>query len=94
MNIVIKPTITEKSFQEAEKGKYTFVVEEKARKPQIKSAVERMFGVHVRKVFTGNMKGARTRRTKFSKEGKMIYKKARVLLLKGEKIVLFEEKAK
>ena len=53
MNALIKPIITEKYTAEAEKfNRYGFVVDKRANKLEIKSAVEKMYGVSVVKVNT------------------------------------------
>ncbi|HHW30191.1 MAG TPA: 50S ribosomal protein L23 [Clostridiaceae bacterium] len=56
-DIIIRPHITEKSNSEAADGKYTFIVDVKATKTEIKSAVEELFNVKVLKVNTANYKG-------------------------------------
>jgi len=94
-NIIIKPHITEKSFAEAEKGRYTFVVAKHATKTDVKREVQKLFSVTVTRIATNIVKGTKTR---FTKRGRNItdltYKKARVTLKKGEKIEIFEEKTK
>ena len=53
MEILKKPLITEKASALSEKsGKYTFLVEKKANKVEIKKAVEKMYGVNVEEVNT------------------------------------------
>jgi large subunit ribosomal protein L23 len=56
-DIIRKPLITEKSMSDMSEGKYTFVVDKKANKTEIKNALETIFGVKVDKVNTMNMKG-------------------------------------
>lgn len=56
-DIIIKPYITEKSNDEIASGKYTFVVNTKATKTEIKKAVEKLFQVKVLYVNTINMLG-------------------------------------
>lgn len=56
-DIIIRPHITEKSNSEAVDGKYTFIVDVKATKTEIKSAVEELFNVKVLKVNTANYQG-------------------------------------
>lgn len=89
---IVKPIISEKSFAEAKQDKYTFVVAKNANKTDIKNAIEKMFGVNVIGVATANMKG---KKVKFTKYGKSVtdlsYKKARVILKKGQKLDIFEE---
>ncbi|MGI6778494.1 MAG: 50S ribosomal protein L23 [Acetivibrionales bacterium] len=56
-DIILKPYITEKSNLEAADGKYTFLVDVKATKTEIRGAVEKLFQVKVLKVNTINYKG-------------------------------------
>ncbi len=56
-DIIIKPIITEKSTYAQAHGKYTFKVNKKATKIDIKMAVEKLFGVKVTNVATMNVKG-------------------------------------
>ena len=62
-DVILKPVITEKSMAAMGEKKYTFLVNTKANKSQIKEAVEKMFeGVKVAKVNTVNMDGKNKRR--------------------------------
>ena len=56
-DIIIKPIVTEQSMAEMATNKYTFVVDKKANKTEIKKAVETIFGVNVEKVNTLNYDG-------------------------------------
>ena len=60
-DIIIKPIITEKSNDGVQEGKYTFKVAKNATKPQIASAVEKLFNVKVTKVNTINVNGKNKR---------------------------------
>jgi large subunit ribosomal protein L23 len=90
--VIKRPIISEKSFAEAAKGRYSFVVEKSANKTDVKLAVEKMFGVKVISVATNIVKGSKMR---FTKKGKnlqdLTYKKARVQLAKDQKLDIFEE---
>ena len=57
-DIIIKPIITEKSSYGQAHGKYTFKVNKKATKVDIKMAVEKLFNVKVINVNTSIVKGA------------------------------------
>lgn len=65
MNILIKPIITEKMTAQAEKlNRYGFVVAKEANKIEIKSAIEKMYGVKVDSVNTQQYVGkVKTRNT-------------------------------
>lgn len=89
--VLLKPVITEKSIHEANKGKFTFIVDQAADKEAIKKAIESAFGVHVTKVTVSIVKG-KTQRVgmKRTEVKKSPLKKALVSLQPGEKIGLFE----
>lgn len=89
--VLQKPKITEKSMAETSRGRYTFVVHDKATKSEIKGAVERFFGVTVKGVKTIFVAGKKRRVGRLRQE--MItssWKKAVVQLAPGEKIDVFE----
>ena len=56
-DIIRKPYITEKSNGEIANGKYTFIVDIKATKTEIRMAVEKLFQVKVKKVNTIKLEG-------------------------------------
>jgi large subunit ribosomal protein L23 len=60
-DILYKPVVSEKSYGLLEEGKYTFIVDPRANKTQIKIAVEKVFGVKVVSVNTINRQGKRKR---------------------------------
>lgn len=92
-DILIKPIVTEKSNLQAEKfRRYTFKVNRKANKLQIKKAIEQMYGVTVTEVNTLVAPGKnKTRYTKagFIKGVRPSYKKAAVTLVEGDTIDLY-----
>ncbi len=62
-NIIIRPLITEQGMHFANtKSAYSFEVNKKANKNQIKKAVEKIYGVKVHKVRTANRRGKNRRR--------------------------------
>ena len=62
-NIIIRPLITEQGMHFAStKGAYSFEVNNKANKQQIKNAVEKIYSVKVSKIRTANHKGKYRRR--------------------------------
>lgn len=90
-SILIKPIITEKSYQEAgrEEPKYEFKVRLDSNKQEIKKAVEQAFSVKVKKVNVMRVKGS-PRRVRSPFYGKTSqWKKAIVTLESGYKIDLF-----
>ena len=60
-DIIIKPIITEKSNDGLQDGKYTFKVNKKATKIDIRNAVEKLFEVKVLDVTTISVKGKEKR---------------------------------
>tara|TARA_B100000945_G_C20359222_1_gene586284 strand:+ start:986 stop:1288 length:303 start_codon:yes stop_codon:yes gene_type:complete len=89
-DIIRKPLITEKATNALDFNQYTFEVDHRAAKPDIKAAVESMFNVKVIGVNTMNPP-RRTRRVgKFAGKRSQI-KKAIVRLAEGDKIQLFPE---
>jgi len=64
-NIIVRPLITEQGVHLANtKGAYPFEVNKRANKTQIRNAVEKLYGVKVRKVRTANRQG------KYHRKGK------------------------
>jgi large subunit ribosomal protein L23 len=62
-SVIVRPIVTEQGMHFANvKGAYSFEVNKKANKIEIKSAVERIYGVKVQKVRTANHRGKRRRR--------------------------------
>ena len=60
-DIIIAPIVTEKSSDGIAEGKYTFKVNKKATKVDIRNAVEKLFGVKVLTVNTMTVKGKEKR---------------------------------
>ena len=87
---IVRPLITEKSSAAyQDRAEYTFEVHPDATKPQIRSAVEQLFGVKVTGVWTSNVRG------KEKRMGKTVgrrpnWKKAIVKLREGDTIEIFE----
>ncbi len=80
--VIKRPIITEKSAAlSAAEGKYTFEVDKRASKGDIKRAVEKLFEVAVLEVNTARVHGKRARGD---------WKKAVVTIKKGDKIEIFE----
>ncbi|HLS53427.1 MAG TPA: 50S ribosomal protein L23 [Tissierellaceae bacterium] len=89
-DIIIKPIITEKSMEEMADRKYTFMVDRRANKPEIKKAVEEIFGVKVEKVNTMNMLG-KVKRQGYTSGRRPSWKKAIVKLREdSDEIEFFE----
>ena len=82
--------LTEKSYDGIQAKRYTFKVDKRATKTQIKVAIEDIFGVKVEKVNTANYDGKKKRMGRY--EGMTSsYKKAIVQLSKDSKPIEFFE---
>ena len=86
-DIIISPVVSEKSYSLIDDGKYTFVVDPKANKTEIKLAIEKIFDVKVDLVNTLNRTG-KTRRTRFG-TGKRKDTKRAIVTLKSGSIDIF-----
>jgi large subunit ribosomal protein L23 len=89
-DIIIRPVLSERSYDDMAKKKYTFVVANEANKYQIRQAVEEAFGVKVEKVNTLNRRGT------MKKQGRTQgmtndTKRAIVKLTEGSKSIEFFE---
>ena len=60
-DIIRKPVISERSMADAQNKKYTFKVDVRANKTQVRDAVEEIFDVEVKKVNIMNVKGKEKR---------------------------------
>ena len=60
-DIIIKPVVTERSMENMESKRYTFKVDTRANKSEIKKSVETIFGVKVKQVNTMNITGKKKR---------------------------------
>ncbi|MCT4565521.1 MAG: 50S ribosomal protein L23 [Maledivibacter sp.] len=89
-DIIIKPLVTEKSMEDMTEGKYTFEVDKKANKSEVKKAIEEIFGVKVEKVNTMNVTGKEKRMGRFVGRRKD-WKKAIVKLTADSKPIEFFE---
>lgn len=91
LSVVLGPLISEKSMNDAAKGKYTFKVSTQSTKKEIKKAVEEQFKVNVLKVATMTIKGRSSRNgTRRIEVIKQPFKKAIVRVKEGQKISIFD----
>ena len=92
-DVVIRPLISEKSSILMEENKYTFVVDRRANKIEIKRALEKIFDIEVKAVNTANFKGKKKRLGRFPEGKQPRWKKAVITLAEGSKpIELFESR--
>ena len=81
-DIIIRPIVSEKSYGLIDEGKYTFEVDPRSNKTEIKIAVENIFDVKVSSVNTINRQG-KSRRTRFGTGKRKDTKRAIVTLADG-----------
>jgi large subunit ribosomal protein L23 len=84
--VLVRPLVTEKSNLGPTEGKYTFVVDSRATKEQIKRAVEQRFKVNVVDVNTAAYRGKEKSRGWRSRGKRPDWKKAYVTVAKGQTI--------
>ena len=91
-DLIIRPVVTEKATRLMELEQFTFDVERKATKPDIKAAIEQMYDVKVTGLNTQNLPRKKKRVGRFMGY-KPCYKRAIVTLEDGEPLrkVLFPE---
>lgn len=81
-DILLSPVVSEKSYALLDQGKYTFLVDPRSNKSEIKRAVESVFDVKVESVHTLNRQG-KTRRTRFGLGKTKNTKRAIITLREG-----------
>ena len=89
-DIILAPVVSEKSYALMELGVYTFKVHPSATKPEIRDAVEAIWGVEVSKVNTLNRKGKRRRTRGTNRIGSTPDTKRAIVTLTAGEIPLFE----
>ena len=88
-DVLIAPVVSEKSYGLLDENKYTFLVDPRANKTQIKIAVEQIFGVKVLSVNTINRQG-KTRRTRYGLGRRANTKRAIISVAPGDRIDIFQ----
>ncbi len=88
-DIIIEPVVSEKSYDLIEKANtYTFVVDPRSNKTEIRQAIQSIFDVQVVRVATQNRQG-KVKRTGYALGRRKNIKRALVTLAKDDKIELF-----
>ncbi|MBS3973682.1 MAG: 50S ribosomal protein L23 [Actinobacteria bacterium] len=87
-SVIIRPIVSEKSYEMIADNRYSFEVAKTATKPQIATAVTEVFGVTVLSVNTMNVSG-KPRRLRNRKGLTRSWKKAIVTLKEGDTIEFF-----
>lgn len=88
-DIILAPVVSEKSYDLIENNNmYTFEVDPRSNKEEIRDAIQGIFDVHVLRVNTMNRKG-KTKRTGYKLGKRRDVKRAVVTLAAGDSIDLF-----
>ena len=87
-DIILRPVVSEKTYNLLDENKYTFIVAPHANKTEIKIAIEQIFKVKVVSVNTLNRRG-KTRRTRYGLGKKVDTKRAIVTVDEGDRIDIF-----
>lgn len=88
-SVIIRPVISEKSYELLAANKYTFRIHPRAHKTQVRQAVEEIFDVRVRDVRTVSVK-SKPKRRGWTAGKTREWKKAIVQLHPDDQIELFE----
>ena len=88
-DVIIRPVVSEKSYAGLEQNTYTFLVDPRANKTEIKEAVQVIWNVQVISVRTLNRKG-KVKRRRFTQGKRPDEKRAIVTLAEGDSIEIFE----
>ena len=86
--VIIRPIISEHSYDMMQENVYTFEVAKSAKKVEIAQAVEELFDVTVVKVNTLNVK-AKPKRVRYQVGKTRTWKKAMVTVAEGDSIEIF-----
>ena len=88
-DVIIRPIVSEKSYAGLELNTYTFLVDPRANKTEIKEAVQLIWEVTVTSVNTLNRRG-KTKRRGWTTGKRADEKRAIVTLAEGDSIEIFE----
>jgi large subunit ribosomal protein L23 len=88
-DVIFRPIVSEKSYAGIEQNTYTFLVDPRASKTEIKEAVQVIWNVRVASVNTLNRQGKLKRRG-YTKGKRADEKRAIVTLAEGDSIEIFE----
>jgi large subunit ribosomal protein L23 len=88
-DVIIRPVVSEKSYAGLENNTYTFLVDPRSNKTEIKEAIQKIWDVRVLSVNTINRKG-KVKRRRFTQGKRPDQKRAIVTLAEGDSIEIFE----
>lgn len=90
-DIILRPIITEQTVAVLDNKTYTFEVDVRATKPQIKRAIEEIFEVKIEKINTANVRGKLKRQGRYAGYTKKRKKAIVKLSAASKEIQLFNE---
>ncbi len=88
-DVIVRPVVSEKSYAGLDLNTYTFLVDKRANKTEIKEAIQKIWNVQVTSVRTLNRKG-KVKRRRYTKGKRPDEKRAIVTLAAGDAIEIFE----
>jgi large subunit ribosomal protein L23 len=88
-DVIIRPVVSEKSYAGLESNMYTFLVDPRANKTEIKEAIQQIWNVRVVSVNTLKRVG-KVKRRRFTQGKRADQKRAIVKLAEGDAIEIFE----
>jgi large subunit ribosomal protein L23 len=88
-DVIVRPVVSEKSYAGLDLNTYTFLVDKRANKTEIKEAIQTIWNVRVTSVRTLNRKG-KVKRRRYTKGKRPDEKRAIVTLAEGDAIEIFE----
>ena len=88
-DVIFRPVVSEKSYSNIEQNTYTFLVDPRSSKTEIKEAVQTIWDVRVASVNTLNRRG-KVKRRGYTKGKRADEKRAIVTLAEGDSIEIFE----
>jgi large subunit ribosomal protein L23 len=88
-DVIIRPVVSEKSYAGLELNTYTFLVDKRSNKTEIKEAIQQIWDVRVTSVRTLNRKG-KVKRRRWTQGKRPDEKRAIVTLVEGDSIEIFE----
>jgi large subunit ribosomal protein L23 len=88
-DVIYRPVVSEKSYSNIERNTYTFLVDPRSSKTEIKEAVQSIWDVRVTSVNTLKRRG-KVKRRGYTKGKRADEKRAIVTLAEGDSIEIFE----
>jgi large subunit ribosomal protein L23 len=88
-DVIVRPVVSEKSYAGIERNTYTFLVDPRANKTEIKEAVQAIWDVRVTSVNTLKRRG-KVKRRGYTRGRRPDEKRAIVTLAPGDTIEIFE----